>query len=78
MKSKEYVDDLDKLINQLDNAIEKLEKAKKDMNELLKSIAEDGDLKQCKACEEYVPEDYIVDFYNEDICLDCRGNGYGE
>lgn len=78
MESKEYIDELDRMIEQLDKTIDKLESTKKKMSDFLKVIAEDSDLKQCDACSEYVTEDYIVDFYGEDICLDCRGNGYGK
>ena len=78
METKEYVDELDSLINQVEKAIEKLETAKKELNTVLEGMAKDGDLIKCQACGEYVSEDHIVDFYGEDICLDCRGNGYGK
>lgn len=78
MESKEYIDELDSLIAKLEGTINQLETTKKEMNILLEDIADDGNLKKCQACDEYVPEDHIVDFYGEDICLDCRGNGYGE
>lgn len=78
METKEYIDELDRTIEMLDKSLERLEEIKKSLSDVIVGLADDGNLKQCQACEEYVPEDHIVDFYGEDICLDCRGNGYGK
>ena len=71
METKEYIE-------QIDDALYMLEKIRKQLTDIILDIADKEDLKKCQACDHYVPEDYIVDFYGEDICLDCRGNGYGE
>ena len=71
METKEYIE-------QIDNALYMLDKIKKQLTDIILDIADKENLKKCESCNQYVPEDYIVDFYGEDICLDCRGNGYGE
>lgn len=78
METKEYIESIDNMLFLLDIAIDRINMVKNGAKEILDDMADKENLIKCQACDHYVPEDYIVDFYGEDICLDCRGNGYGK
>lgn len=38
----------------------------------------ENNIKECESCNRLVDEEYIIDYYGENICEECRENGYGE
>lgn len=76
------------LITIFDDMIEIIDRAREEVSaEIMRKLDElnseaqdefDTDYRKCDACGEYVPEDYIEERYDENICHDCLENGYGE
>lgn len=76
------------LITIFNDMIEIIDRAKEEVSaEIMKKLNGlndeaqdefDSNYRKCDACGEYVPEDYLEEIYDENICEQCRENGYGK
>lgn len=66
------------VIEEIDIAIEQIEKVKETLNSILVDVTDEIGVKKCESCNQYVHEDEIELLGNEEICNECRDNGYGK
>lgn len=81
MKNRDLIDILDEMIETIEQCKDKLSgEIMKHLDELNEEAQSEFDIdyRKCDACGEYVPEDYIEERYDENICHDCLVNGYGD